>query len=80
MFYVYIIRSDRTRGYYIGHTKNLKLRLEQHNSNRNRSTKNKGPWKIIYSEGLNTKKEAYRREFEIKSYKSGEAFKKLINK
>jgi len=34
---------------------------------------------VIYTETFPSKSEAYKREVQIKSYKSGEAFKKLIN-
>ena len=36
------------------------------------------PWKIVYTETFKTKSEAYKRELQIKSYKGGNAFKKLI--
>ncbi len=49
-----------------------------HNLGKVKSTKFYKPWKVIYTETFNTKPEAYKREQQIKSYKSGEAFKKLI--
>ena len=80
MFYVYILKSDNKNyhRYYIGHTNNLQKRLNEHNSKRVRSTKAFVPWKVIYTETFETKSEAFRREQQIKSYKSGDAFKKLI--
>lgn len=36
------------------------------------------PWEIVYKESFQTKKEAWLRERQIKSYKGGVAFKKLI--
>ena len=78
MYYVYIIRSKTTERYYIGSTSDLIQRLRHHNSGANRSTKNKGPWVIVYSEKFNSKKDAWFRERQIKKYKGGEAFKKLI--
>jgi len=80
MFIVYILKSRLFGRFYIGHTKNLIKRLNQHNKNKVRSTKNKGPWEIVYTEKFKTKSEAYRREKQIKSYKRGEAFKKLFKK
>ncbi|HBB37057.1 MAG: Excinuclease abc c subunit domain protein [Candidatus Moranbacteria bacterium GW2011_GWC1_45_18] len=79
MFEVYILESlPKPSKYYIGHTKDLKNRLNKHNRGLVKSTKNARPWKVIYSEIFNTKNIAYRRELKIKSYKGGEAFKRLI--
>lgn len=37
------------------------------------------PWELVYSESFNSRNEACKRELEIKSYKSGILFKKLLN-
>ena len=79
MFIVYILRSIEHDRNYIGHTKNITNRLADHNRGKVRSTKAFAPWKVIYTETYGTKSEAFRREMEIKSYKSGNAFKQLIN-
>ncbi len=79
MFYVYILRSKKTKRYYIGHTEDLHRRVEQHNSGEVKSTKAYRPWEIIYTEEYETKSQAMRREKEIKSYKGGNAFRKLIS-
>ena len=78
MFYVNILRSKSVGRYYIGHSNNLKRRLEEHNSGKTRSTKAYVPWEIVYFEKYLTKPEAYNREIEIKSYKSGLKFKELL--
>lgn len=78
MYQVYILESGIQTRYYIGHSHNLAERLMNHNSGKVRSTKAYRPWKIVYSELCESKQEAYKREFQIKSYKGGEAFKKLI--
>jgi len=80
MFKVYILKSEDFLRYYIGHTKNINKRIERHNKGYIRSTKAYRPWKIIYTESFNTKQEAYRRELEIKAYKGGGAFKRLIER
>ena len=77
MYYVYILENPDGK-YYIGHTENLTDRLKRHNSNQVRSTKSKGPWKIVYNETYKTRNEAYARELQIKRYKSGESFRKLL--
>ena len=78
MYQVYILKSETQVRYYIGHSYNLAERLETHNRGVVRSTKACRPWKVVYTELCKSKQEAYKREFQIKSYKGGEAFKKLI--
>ena len=78
MFTVYIIKSIVNNHFYIGCTNDLNRRLKEHNGNRTKSLKNKGPFELIREEHYNNLAEARRRELEIKSYKGGNAFKKLI--
>ena len=79
MYLTYILYSLSTLRYYIGHTQDINERLARHNRGLVRSTKYGRPWIVVYSEEFNTKNEAYRREVQIKSYKGGVAFKKLVN-
>jgi len=78
MWYVYILKSEKTGRYYIGHTADLKKRLNQHNSGKTKSLKAYLPLALIYSEKTPNRQDAYLRERQIKSYKGGEAFKRLI--
>jgi putative endonuclease len=78
MFYTYIIKSEKTNKYYIGSCSDLEKRLHRHNNGWNKSTKSGIPWRVIYSKSFQTKQEAYKVEFKIKSYKGGTASKKLI--
>ena len=78
MFTTYILQNSNTKRFYIGSTNNLDRRLEEHNRGQTRSTRQKGEWKIIYKELYRTNIEAKRREKMIKSYKGGNAFRKLI--
>ena len=52
----------------------------EHNKGYNISTEKNRPWVVVHLEKFNNQKEAYTREKEIKSYKGGNAFKKLLNK
>ena len=79
MYFTYILQSLKDGGYYIGYASELSIRLKRHNNGLVRSTKTRRPLKLIYQESYNTKQEAYRRERQIKSYKGGVAFRKLIN-
>jgi len=64
----------------IGSCSNLENRLKQHNNGKTRSTKSATPWILVYREFFDTRHEAYKREKQIKSYKGGEAFRKLLLK
>jgi putative endonuclease len=77
MFYVYILKSKNSQ-YYIGYTNNIEDRLRHHNSGASKYTRINRPWSIIYTEKFVDKKLAWLREKQIKSYKGGAAFKKLI--
>lgn len=79
MHHVYVIQSETTGRYYIGMTENIDQRLRHHNSGANRSTRNRGPWKLVHAETQPDKISAWQREKQIKSYKGGEAFKRLIH-
>ena len=79
MYTTYIIQSEKNSKFYIGFTENIIERLDCHNRGSNRSTKSGRPWRLVYSEKFGSKREAMRREKEIKSYKGGIAFKNLIS-
>ena len=78
MYYVYILQSEITGRYYIGSTRNLDDRLLRHNSGRSKATKSALPWNLMWKEEYSSRGEAYRREFEIKSWKSHERIAKMI--
>ena len=68
MYFVYIIKSDKDNKLYYGLTKNLKKRLDQHNSGSVKSTKSRMPFKLVYHEEVKALLEARKRE---KYFKSG---------
>ncbi len=68
MFYVYILRSAKDGKRYVGMTENLERRMNEHESGRVKSTKNRRPLKQIHTETYSTKQEAEARE---KFYKTG---------
>ena len=47
-WYIYVLLSKKTGGWYIGSTKNMKKRILTHNAGDNKSTKHGVPWSIIY--------------------------------
>jgi len=78
MHYVYILQSLTTGRYYVGSAKCVEERLAQHNGNKVRSTKNRGPYKVVRVEQYESKSAALQREKQIKKYKSREKLDKLI--
>lgn len=79
MWQVYIIKSSENKKYYVGCTNNLVRRLSEHNKGYNIATAKYKPWIVVHCEKFNNQQKAYTREKEIKSYKGGNAFKKLLN-
>jgi len=79
MYYVYVLRIKKTGKHYIGQTENLAKRLEKHSRGETKSMKNRGEFEIVYVEKCSTRSAAMKREKEIKSYKGGEAFKRLLS-
>lgn len=76
---VYILYSEKSLKYYVGSTVNLDNRLNQHNNgNGGKYTKIHRPWKLICIRNFTNIREARAEEKRIKSYKGGNAFKKII--
>ena len=79
MWVVYVIQHSVSKDIYIGVTGNLKRRIEEHNANKNFSTKRKqGKWIIVYAEAYRNKNDAYQREFRLKQ--RGRAKQELLKR
>ncbi|HEX2396213.1 MAG TPA: GIY-YIG nuclease family protein [Bacteroidales bacterium] len=78
MYFVYILKSLKDQKYYIGSSSDVSARLNYHNSGKQRSTKRRIPFILIHQEDFPTKALAEARERQIKSFKGGAAFKKLL--
>lgn len=70
MYFVYILESRKDGKHYTGFTDNLDRRLKQHNkgSKATPSTRNRGPFRLVYYEQVEDRRTARRRE---KYFKSG---------
>ena len=77
--YVYVLQSLKDHGYYVGETADVEERLLYHNKGLQRSTKSRIPFRIVYIEQTVNRLEVLKREKQIKNFKGGNAFKKLIN-
>lgn len=78
MFSVYILQSLLNSRYYIGQTTDVEDRLRRHNGGHTRSTAPHKPWKIAHVEEYTNRTAAILREREIKSFRGGILFKKLL--
>ena len=80
MFYTYILLSSKSHIFYFGSTKDLRIRLKQHNSGEVKSTKPHLPWKLVWYGAFETEKQA--RDFEL-YLKNGSgksfAYKRLVS-
>ena len=78
MYFTYILRNSNTGRHYIGSTNNLERRIKEHNRGQTTSTRTAGTWRVLFKETHLTSRDAKKREKEIKSFKGGNLFKKLI--
>jgi putative endonuclease len=65
-YFTYILFSVSKGRYYIGHTENIRKRLDEHNRELNKSTKYGVPWTIVFQIKFETRGEAMKLENEIK--------------
>lgn len=65
MYYVYILKNNKSN-IYIGFNNNLKKRMKDHEDGLVSSTKNKGPYKLVYYETYKSKQDAVLREKRLK--------------
>ena len=78
-FIVYILFSETKNRFYIGFTSDMEQRIMRHNQKSKGFTGNVNDWKIVYTEKYDSKEEAYKRELQIKSWKSRIKIQELIN-
>ena len=67
MHYVYVIKSNKDGKYYTGYAEDLRKRFNRHNNGEVESTKNRGPFKLIYYEACLSKNDAIARERYLKT-------------
>jgi putative endonuclease len=67
MFYVYVMQSKKDDRFYTGLTSDLRKRFQEHIGNKVTSTKNRGPFEMIYHEACINKFDAIAREKYLKS-------------
>ena len=71
MYYVYFLKSLNHDFYYIGQTKDLKKRLNEHNSGLSQSTKHYAPFELVSYIAVKTREHAKDLE---KYFKAGSGY------
>jgi len=64
--FVYILYSEKSSRYYVGHTANIDKRLKRHNSGIVLSTRSAVPWKIVLQIKVSSRSGAMNLERKIK--------------
>lgn len=67
MQYVYVLKSRKDSGFYVGRTNDLHKRFQDHQKGRAKSTKDRGPWILQYYEASRNIKDAVHREKYLKT-------------
>jgi putative endonuclease len=78
MYHVYALKSITRNYIYVGFTSDLERRINEHNKGYNKTTKPYAPFELIYSEELETRESARKREKYWKSGTGKRRLKKLI--
>ncbi len=78
MHYVYVLKSQNRNWIYVGSTKDLKRRFQQHERGETQSTKAYRPLKIIHYEAYLTTSDATRREIYLKTTKGKSTLRMML--
>ncbi|MFL6536775.1 MAG: GIY-YIG nuclease family protein [Chthoniobacterales bacterium] len=77
MFYVCVLRSEKTGRRYVGSCEDVEQRLKRHNAAHSKATRHGIPWLIIHTEAFATRGEAMRRELFYKTGRGRETLDQL---
>ncbi len=72
VYRVYVSQNPKTQ-FYIDFSENVDIRVQQHNAEMSRSTRGRGPWKIVWRSVL-TLSAARALELKLKRQKGGNGF------
>lgn len=78
MYFLYFLYSLKEKNVYVGCTNNLQRRIKEHNNGLVKSTKNRAPLSLIYSEKHDSLFSARRREDYLKSLYGARRRKEII--
>ena len=77
-YFVYVLKSEKDKSFYIGISRNPNKRLKGHNAGDSKYTKGHRPYKLIYKEAHIDRKEARNREKYLKSGEGHELLKSFL--
>jgi putative endonuclease len=80
MYYTYVLISEKDGRQYVGYTRDLKLRFEQHEKGQVQSTKHRRPLKLVYYEACIEEQDAKKRERYLKTHYGKMYLKKRLAK
>ena len=78
MYYVYVLRSEKTGRFYTGSCADLEDRLRRHHAGQSLATRHGGPWRLVYQEGFASRAEAMRRERELKTGRGRDELRRML--
>ena len=78
MYYTYVLQSEVDQQFYVGYSKDLKLRFERHKNGYIESTKNRRPLALVYWQYFDSFTEARKRESWLKSGTGRTFLRKLL--
>ena len=78
MYYTYVLQSEKDDKFYVGFTKDLKLRFGKHSKGHVESTRDRRPLKLIYYEACLSQDDATKREKYLKTYHGKMFLKKRL--
>ena len=67
MFYVYVLRSEKTGRRYVGSCDHVEERLARHNRGESKATKPGVPWILVHTESFDSRAGAVRKELYYKT-------------
>jgi putative endonuclease len=79
-YYVYVLKSKKDKKNYYGFTTDIKRRIIEHNNGLVKSTRGRRPFELLYSEIVDTRTDARKREKYFKSGFGRKYIKSKINK
>ena len=80
MYYFYIIYSSDLDKYYTGFSSNPEERIRKHNTDHRGYTGKTNDWKLVYKEQYSSKKDAVKRERQVKKWKSRSRIETIVLK
>lgn len=77
-FYVYVLESEEKDWIYVGFTKDLRMRVEEHDKGKVKSTRHYLPLKLIFCEAYLSQSDAKRREQYLKTTKGKQTLRSML--